>query len=188
MNRQAVIPFFRPRLKAKGLMLDAGSGDGSLAAELGVRGGVFLDLCEDQVRRCRERIGDGFFVQGDVEHLPFKAECFEQVICSNVLQYTGLRGAKEVLRVTKGGGKMLVAFLEDSAFTRLAIWWAVNIGLFPPLLLKARLVNLSLFLKMPFRVAESATIAFIPPLFQARRDLPRAGLVAFELIKRILVP
>jgi SAM-dependent methyltransferase len=172
VNRQAVTPFFRRR-----------SGDGSFAGALGLSGAVHVDLARDQLDRCRERIGSGFYLQADLEHLPFRANCFDQVICSNVLHYTGVAGMEEIVRVTKPRGKMLVSFLEGSVFTRIAIAWGVCWGFLPPLLAAARLVDLAVFMRLGFQVEESATVAFIPPLFEARRELPRLGFVAFELEK-----
>ncbi len=183
VNRQAVAPFFRPRVKDRGRKLDAGSGDGSLADELGLVGGTYVDLAREQVRRCRERLEFGSFVQADIGHLPFKADCFDQVICSNVLHYVGLEGVRELLRVTRKGGRLLLAFLEDSFFTRLGIFWGVRWGLFPRLMMGARLIDLAAFRQMGFREEESATISFLPPLIQAIRELPRLGFVAFELEK-----
>jgi hypothetical protein len=106
------------------------------------------------------------------------------VICSNVLHYTGLAGLKELLRVTKIGGQMLLAFLEDSSFTRAAAQWSVTLGLFPAIMRDAQFIDLADFARLDIQLRDGATIAFIPPLFQARRELPRRGLVAFQLEKR----
>jgi 2-polyprenyl-3-methyl-5-hydroxy-6-metoxy-1,4-benzoquinol methylase len=183
VNRQALIPFFRRRFRNEGRILDAGAGDGSLAVTLGIVGAVYIDLSGNQVRRCRDRIGFGLFVQADLRHLPFRANFFDAVICSNVLHYAELAGMEEILRVTKERGRMLVSFLEDSPFTRMIIAWGAGWGFFPPSLAAAGLIELSSFLRLGFTVRESATIVFVPPLFQARRDLPRLGFVAFDLEK-----
>ncbi len=185
VNRQVVTPFFRRRLRGGKRILDAGSGDGSLAGALGLSGAVYVDLARHQVRRCRERIRAGAFVQADLVRLPFKAGSFDQVICSNVLHYAGIAGMEEILRVTREGGSMVVSFLEDSPLTRLCIHCGISWGLLPPLLAAARLIELSAFLKMGFRVEESATVAFFPPLFEARGELPRVGFVVYSLEKRI---
>ncbi len=128
-------------------------------------------------------IVSGFFLQGDLAYLPFRDGSFDVVICSNVLHYTGLAGLKELLRVTKGGGQMLLAFLEGSISSRLGTRLAVSLGLFPPMMQDARFIDLNDLAQLNVRVKDSATIVFLPPLFQARRELPRQGLVAFELEK-----
>jgi len=184
VNRQAIAPFFRPRLRRRGRLLDAGSGPGYLAHELGLKDACFLDLTWEQVKRCRDEVVSGFFIQADLKHLPFQDGVFDEVICSNVLPYTGLAGLKELLRVTKSGGQMLLAFLEDSSFTRGAAQWAVTLGLFPAMMRDAQFIDLADFAQLDIQLRDSATVAFIPPLFQARREFPRCGLVAFQLEKR----
>ena len=183
VNRQALAPFFRPRIHRESLILEAGSGEGHLAGELGLTSDFFLDLTWEQIKRLRDTRIPGCFIQGDLQYLPFENNVFELVISSNVLHYTGLPGLRELIRVARPGGKLLVAFLEGSQFTRaavhLAVWW----GLFPPLLLGARFIDLADLAQLNIRVEDSATIAFIPPLFQASRELPRRGLVAFAFEK-----
>lgn len=183
VNRHALAPFFRPRLLREGLILDAGSGTGNLAKELGLKNACFLDLTWEQIKRFRLRGTPGLFIQGDVQQLPFADNAFDQVISSNVLHYTGLAGLKELLRVTKPGGQMLVAFLEGSEFTRAATRLAVSWGLFPPLMKDARFIDLADLAQLNMQVEDSATVFFLPPSFQARRELPRQGLVAFVLKK-----
>lgn len=184
VNRQALAPFFRSRLRRRGRILDAGAGSGHLANELGLREAYFLDRTWDQVKRCREAMVSGFFLQGDLARLPFRDCSFDVVLCSNVLHYTGLSGLKELLRVTKGGGQMLLAFLEGSFFTRLGTRLAVSLGAFPAMMGEAHFINLVELAQPNVIVRDSATIVFLPPLFQARRALPRLGLVAFELEKQ----
>lgn len=183
LNRQALAPFFRPRLRRGGRILDAGAGCGHLANELGLKGAYFFDRSREQVRRCRGVVVSGFFLQADLALLPFQDCVFDAVICSNVLHYTGLTGLKELLRVTKGGGQMLLAFLEGSISSRLGTRLAVSLGLFPPMMQDAQFIDLADLAHLQITVKDSATIVFLPPLFQARRELPRQGLVAFELVK-----
>jgi SAM-dependent methyltransferase len=183
VNRQALAPFFRRRLRRGGRILDAGAGPGYLANELRLKGAFSLDLTWEQVQRCREIAVSGFFIQGDLEQLPFQDCSFDAVICSNVLHYIGLAGLKELIRVTKRGGQMLLAFLEGSCFTRLATSLAVTVGLFPSMMKDPRFIDLADIGQMDVRLKDSATIVFLPPLFQARRGLPRRGLVVFELEK-----
>ena len=183
VNRQALAPFFRPRLRHRGRILDAGAGSGQLANELGLEGSYFLDLTWKQLKRCRERLGFGFFIQADLEYLPFRDGTFDGVISSNVLHYTGMSGLKELLRVTKSGGQLLLAFLEGSDFTKAATWLLVSLGLFPLIFRQARFIDLAELEHLDIQVKDSTTIIFLPPLFQAFRQGPRLGLVAFDLEK-----
>jgi SAM-dependent methyltransferase len=183
VNRQALAPFFRPRLRRQGKILDAGAGSGHLANELGLQGGYFLDLNWEQLKRCRETLGFGFLIQADLEYLPFRDGTFDGVISSNVLHYTGLAGLKELLRVTKSGGQLLLAFLEGSIFTTVATWLLVSLGLFPFIFREARFIDLAELEHLDIKVKESTTIIFLPPLFQAFRQVPRLGLVTFDLEK-----
>jgi SAM-dependent methyltransferase len=183
VDRQAIAPYFRHRLRRRGRILDAGSGSGHLACELGLKDAYYLDLTWDQLTRCRERVGAGFFLQGDLEHLPFRDCTLDAVICSNVLHYTGMAGLKELLRVSKCDGQLLLAFLEGSNFTRAATGLALSLGIFPPMMHQARFLNLAEFNHLDLEIKDSTTIIFLPPLFQAWGQVPRLGLVAFELEK-----
>jgi SAM-dependent methyltransferase len=183
VNRQAIAPYFRDRLRRWGRILDAGSGSGHLAGELGLKGAYYLDITWEQLERCRGRMGAGFFLQGDLEHLPFRDGTFDAVISSNVLHYTGLAGLEELLRVTKSGGQLLLSFLEGSNFTTAATWLVVSLGLFPLIFREARFIDLADLQHLDIQVKDSATIIFLPPVFMAHRKAPRLGLVAYELEK-----
>lgn len=183
VNRQALVPFFRPWLRRKGLVLDAGSGSGHLAEAMGLINPCFLDLTWEQIKLCRDKGAQGHFIQGDIQLLPFQNNVFDEVICSNVLHYVGLAGLKELLRVTKSGGQLLLAFLESSEFTQRAMHLAIFWGVFPPLMRDARLIDLEELAQLNIQIVDSATVIFLPPFFQARRKLPKKGLVAFVLKK-----
>ncbi len=183
VNHQAIGPFFRTKLRRHGRILDAGSGQGYLADELGLEGAYSVDLSRDQIKRCCQRKGTGYFIQTDLGSIPFRDGTFDVVICSNVLHYTGLAGIQELLRVTKKGGQMLLAFLEESDFTRAGIRLGVSMGLFPTMMLNATLIDLPVFLQLDITVKDSASIVFLPPFFHASRESPQRGLVAFELEK-----
>ena len=183
VNRQALAPFFRSQLGRDGPVLDVGAGSGHLARELSLRGACFLDLSWEQTKRLQAGGLTGFFIQGNLCHLPFADNSFAQVICSNVLHYTGLPGLEELIRVTKPGREMLVAFLEGSAFTRAAVNLAVSCGLFPPLMREIPFIETAALARLNVEVEDSATVLFIPPAFKILRAAPRVGLVAFVLKK-----
>lgn len=185
VNRQALGPFFRPHITGEGRILDAGSGSGHLAEEVGLGKASFLDITWKEIKAFRDKRKPGFFIQGDLRELPFKEDVFDQVICSNVLHYTGPCGMEELFRVTKNGGQMLVAFLEGSGFTRCAVNLAILWGLFPPLMRNARFIDLNALVKLDIQIEDSATVGFIPPRFRGFRNLPLRGLVALVLKKRV---
>lgn len=183
VNREALAPFFRWRLCQKGPILDAGAGSGHLARELGLRSACFLDLSREQVMQLPVAGLTGLFIQGDVAHLPFGDNSFVQVVCSNVLHYTGLAGLEELIRVTRPGGQILVAFLEGSSFTRAALSLAISSGLFPPLMRNIPFIEITALSQLSVEVEDSTTVVFIPPTFTTARGAPRVGLVAFALRK-----
>lgn len=183
VNRQALAPFFRPWFRRKGLVLDAGSGSGHLAETIGLSNACFLDLTWERIRRCQDKRCQGHFIQGDIQQLPFQNNVFDEVICSNVLHYTGLTGLKELIRVTKSGGRLLLAFLESSELTQRATQLAVFWGVFPSLMREARFIDLAELSQLNIQIIDSATVVFLPPFFLALRKLPRKGLVAFVLKK-----
>ncbi|HUU40731.1 MAG TPA: class I SAM-dependent methyltransferase [Desulfatiglandales bacterium] len=183
VNRQALAPFFRPWLHRKGLVIDAGSGSGHLAEAMSLSNACFLDLTWKQLKRCQYKEGSGRFIQSDVQQLPFQDNIFDEVICSNVLHYTGSAGLRELLRVTKPSGLLLLAFLESSELTHIATNLAVFGGMFPQLMREARLIDLEELHQPNIQILDSATVVFLPPFFQARRKVPRQGLVAYVLKK-----
>ena len=182
VNAQAIGPFFRGRLR-NGSILDAGCGPGFLARELRLKEAILLDINPDHVRRCRASTPAGLAVQADIRSLPLAANSFDTVICSNVLHHTGLPGLTELVRVTRVKGRLLLAFLEESPFTRAWIGTMVTSGLFPPDMLRAQLIDLRWLDSLSVQVLDSSTVISIPPLFLTNREMPRKGLVIYELQK-----
>jgi len=103
-------------------VLDCGSGTGTtgiLAAEkVGKNGKVtFFDLSEDMLSVAREKVirknltESVTFQKGDMVHLPFDNNCFDVVLSTYSLcpVYEPVKGALELYRVTKPGGKIGIA-------------------------------------------------------------------------------
>jgi ubiquinone/menaquinone biosynthesis C-methylase UbiE len=94
-------------------VLDAGCGTGEMARELTRRGYEVwgLDIAEPMIRYARERCGSGRFQAGDLEHLPFRDNTFDAVVCLGVVEYldadeTSLR---EMWRVLRPGGRAVIS-------------------------------------------------------------------------------
>jgi SAM-dependent methyltransferase len=101
-----------------GDVLDAGSGDGALAALLAARAHTItcLDRSEKVLAAARHRLRhlpNVDLVPGDLHALPFEADRFDQVLLFNVLVYaeTPARVIAEAARVLKPGGDLVVTTL-----------------------------------------------------------------------------
>jgi SAM-dependent methyltransferase len=101
-----------------GDVLDAGSGDGALAALLAPRARriTCLDRSEKVLSAARQRLGHRAnveFAPGDVERLPFQDRRFDQVLAFNVLTYVDdpARAVAEAARVLRPGGDLVVTTL-----------------------------------------------------------------------------
>jgi ubiquinone/menaquinone biosynthesis C-methylase UbiE len=98
------------------LVLDAGSGTGNLALRLKGLGCevVAIDFCEQAVECHTAKGSGGCVLVGDLTNgLPFRDDCFDGIVCNNVL-YTlsardQLKAAKEFHRVLKPGGRVALA-------------------------------------------------------------------------------
>lgn len=107
-------PLARVPLKAGASVLDVGSGDGRIVGGLRRQGlrAVGMEL----------RPGPGTDVIGRAEALPFRTESFDLVLMVLVLMHVpaGQRALEEIHRVTKRGGKVLLAVGNRRSFTGLA--------------------------------------------------------------------
>lgn len=103
-------------------VLDCGSGTGTTgimaARTVGPRGTVtFFDLSEDMLSVAREKVAREnlqervTFLTGDMVHLPFSDNSFDVVFSTYSLcpVYDPVKGAMELYRVTKPGGKLGIA-------------------------------------------------------------------------------
>jgi ArsR family transcriptional regulator len=98
-----------------GDVLDAGSGDGSMAALLASRARSLtcLDRSEKVLAAARQRLGhlrNVAYAPGDVQEMPFEAERFDQVLLFHVLVYVEHpgRAIAEAARVLRPGGVAVV--------------------------------------------------------------------------------
>jgi len=110
-------------LKEGETVLDLGSGAGIdvflAAKKVGEQGRVIgVDMTEDMVARGRQLaqehgFGNVEFRQGDIEHLPVDSASVDVVISNCVINLTSdkLASFKQIYRVLKVGGRMLIADL-----------------------------------------------------------------------------
>lgn len=94
-------------------ILDVGCGTGEMAATLMRRGyGVWgVDIAEAMIRHARGRCGSDRFRVGDIEHLPFRNDSFDAVVCLGVVEYLDIdeQALREMWRVLKPGGRAVVS-------------------------------------------------------------------------------
>ena len=101
-----------------GDVLDAGSGDGAIAALLASRSRrvTCLDISPKVLQACRKRLqglNNVEFVLGDVQTLRFADASFDQVLLLNLLTYATdpARALAEAARVLRPGGDLVVTTL-----------------------------------------------------------------------------
>jgi ubiquinone/menaquinone biosynthesis C-methylase UbiE/DNA-binding transcriptional ArsR family regulator len=109
-----------------GDVLDAGSGDGAMAALLAprCRSVTCLDLSPQVLRAARRRLTarkNVAFAPGDVHALPFADRSFDQVLLLHVLTYAAepARALREAGRVLRPGGTLALATLARHAHAEL---------------------------------------------------------------------
>jgi SAM-dependent methyltransferase len=183
VNSQVLAPLFKPFLTDGDPILDAGCGSGQLASLLGLRRACAIDLSFEQIQTGRRKEFLGSCAQSDLSHLPFEAETFASVICANVLHYAGFPGLQELHRITKADGRLLLAFLERSDYTRWVIETSVFLGLFPAFMRDVPLLDIADLHQLNMVVEDSYTVAYLAPWYIASRSIPRKGLVVYVLRK-----
>ena len=101
-----------------GDVLDAGSGDGSIAALLAPRSRrvTCLDISPKVLQACRRRLqglANVEYVLGDIHALRFADASFDQVLLLNLLTYATepARALAEAARVLRRGGELVVTTL-----------------------------------------------------------------------------
>jgi ArsR family transcriptional regulator len=114
---EATMLGFLPFLRL-GDVLDAGSGDGTMAALLASRchSVTCLDRSEKVLQAARQRLsgfGNVAFAPGDIHALPFPDARFDHVLLLNVLTYTKdpAQVLREAARVLRPGGDLTISTL-----------------------------------------------------------------------------
>ncbi len=111
-------------LGANDRLLDLGCGTGLISIGLSKRVSSItgMDLGRDVLRRARRNFRaagrEGWFVRGDIAHLPFKSEAFDKVLCYSVAMclqsYDDFKNALgEMLRVCRPGGLVMVGDIPE---------------------------------------------------------------------------
>ncbi len=100
-------------------ILDAGCGTGMFTGDILSKGAnvLGLELSLPMLKRAKVKIGYSGFkpIQGDMLSLPFRDEMFDKTISVTAIEFIeDAEGAvKELLRVTKSGGAVIVATLNS---------------------------------------------------------------------------
>jgi len=105
------------------IVLDAGCGEGHLLNAIQVKHpnaqlhGV--DITDIALERAAARISNGIFSKQDIEHLAYADNTFDVVCCVEVLEhiYEYESVCRELIRVTKPGGLIVIAFPNDVLWT-----------------------------------------------------------------------
>jgi SAM-dependent methyltransferase len=115
-------------------VLDAGCGTGEYACWFASQGAevVGLDLSSESLEQARHyadeyNLDGARFVEGSVLDLPFDSESFDLVYCTGVLHHTPapFRGFRELCRVTRPGGKVLVSLYNSWGFLPRSLRWNI---------------------------------------------------------------
>ncbi|MEK6693349.1 MAG: class I SAM-dependent methyltransferase [Nitrospirota bacterium] len=173
-------------------ILDAGTGDGVLAGLLlkDAKAMTALDISLERIKRCAETYKNGHFVVGNAEELPFRGECFDYVVASEIIEHLiePERFLSSSNHVLKRGGTLIIS-------TPSPLFYENNIGeilkdqhlhTFSPRRLKSLLRKTGfktagikgIGFKLRVRIPKS--IAVIPRVFYAviKRKRPKRGFVS----------
>lgn len=94
-------------------ILDVGAGDGVLAGLLlkDAKTLTAMDVSMKRIKRCAETCGNGHFIVGDAEELPFKGESFDLIIASELIEHLiePERFLLSSYHVLKRGGTLIIS-------------------------------------------------------------------------------
>ena len=111
---EIIVPLIEGILSEKKTILDIGTGTGLVAQEVRrvtehatIVGG---DISIRQLRYAKEVTSGIQFVQHSIDHMPFKDEKFDAVVCSMVLEHIEslLEAVSEITRILEKGGIFLI--------------------------------------------------------------------------------
>jgi len=113
-------------------VLDVGCGSGNVVKRLLDKGKkvVGIDIGKGFVSFCQSRYENAVFCKADSEHLPFFDECFDSIVCSEVIEH--LENPEEALRefnrILRPEGKLIITTPNISFRWALleAIWTRVR--------------------------------------------------------------
>jgi SAM-dependent methyltransferase len=104
-------------------MLDVGCGAGGASALAAARGAKVsgLDASEGLIAYARQRLPDGDFRVGDMQHLPYEDEQFDAVFAANVVQFSDdpVTTAREFARVCRPQGRIVAGLFGSPAQVKL---------------------------------------------------------------------
>lgn len=106
--------FTRGHIKPSDSLLDAGSGTGTFITYMGNKTARGIDINPENVEHCR---ANGIQADvGSILEMPYEDNSFDVTHCSHVMQVFDNNDAvqmlKELARVTKPGGKVIIATLN----------------------------------------------------------------------------
>ncbi len=103
-------------LRKYGKILNVGCGIGSFEQNLPNLSIIGLDISEEMLEEARKR-SDKTFVQGDAEELRFNDSTFDAVFTVTTIEFLDdyRKAIKEIARVTKPKGKLLVMMLNPQS-------------------------------------------------------------------------
>lgn len=110
-----------------GVILDVGCDGGTLTRHFTRYGTVFgLDISKGFVYYGKSRYSEIRFVRGDGQHLPFKEEAFNVVLCLETLEHipNAQIAIREAHRVLKEGGLYIVEVQDESNIVWRLVWRA----------------------------------------------------------------
>lgn len=190
----------QPELLPRGAtsrVLDVGCGDGRHIVEAARRGchAVGVDYDPAELRRARARLGEQRvdLIAADASHLPFRADAFAAVICTETLEHLrdDVGAIGEIARTLRDGGTMLGAV--PSHFTEIPFWMLSrdyyrtpggHVRIYAPAVLFRRLRDAGL------AITHYRYVHFMDSLFWLRfclRDLVRGGRPTSDYEAAILI-